>query len=179
MAAGVLELGNIPKGASRTSIAVFRLSITLRTRLGRKLRDAGDLTIVEWRILVGIATLAEATQRDLVRFVKAEQAQVSRCLKEMEKKGLVLSRRNRDDRRARLYEFTADGEKLFDRLLPQVTDHNHVTDAALNEEEIRQFLDYCERLATAAYATTANEKDEETPEWYGKRAKSRKSTQGE
>ncbi|MEX0347083.1 MAG: MarR family winged helix-turn-helix transcriptional regulator [Rhizobiaceae bacterium] len=176
MTAGVLDLGTIPKGASRTAIAVFRLSIALRMRLGRKLRDAGDLTIVEWRILVGISTMAEASQRDLVAFSKAEQAQVSRCLKDMEGKGLVLSRPNRDDRRARLYEFTAEGKKLFDRLLPQVSDHNQVIDAALNDEEISQFLDYCERLATAALGATVNESEEERPKWSGQPIKPNQST---
>ncbi len=176
MAAGILNLGDIPKGASRTAVAVIRLSRAVRIRLGSKLREAGNLNIVEWRILVAISTMTEATQRDLVAFAKAEQAQVSRSLKSMENRGLITSRRNSDDRRARLYKFTAAGGELFDVLLPQISSHNQVIDAALNEEEISQFLDYCERLAIAACGTAANENDEEELAWPGNRARLNQST---
>ena len=162
--AGILNLSTVPPGASRAAVGTYRLSRALRARLGNRLREAGDINIIEWRILVGVSTMTEASQRDLVDFTTAEQAQVSRSLTALENKGLITTRRSNDDRRARLYKLSAKGRTLFDSLLPQISTYNSAIDAALNEEEMTRFLDFCERIAKAASNIQVEESLEKMPE---------------
>lgn len=150
MSEATLHLDSIPPGASNAAVAAHRLSRTLRTALSQKLRQSANISLVEWRILVGISTAGETSQRYLVDFTKAEQAQVSRCLTSLIEKGLILSRRCDDDRRTMRYKHSESGGQLFDRLMPEIAQYNETVDRALNNAELNQFLSFCERIAATA-----------------------------
>jgi len=140
----------VPPGASLLSVVAQRLSRFLRSQLGRLLINTGDISLVEWRIYIGLAQHDAVTQKDLIAFTEIEQGQVSRSLARMEKRHLIKSRQSTADRRVRLYSLTETGRAEFDTILPSVTAYHEAIDRALSPEEQRQFLDMAERIVDAA-----------------------------
>ena len=150
MANGLLDLDFVPPGASVVSMATHRLSRLLRRELGELLSRQGNIGLPGWRIYVGLASLGDVTQKELVEFTKIEQGQISRSLAFMEDDGLISSRRCNDDRRSRRFALTAKGRNEFERILPSVAAYCDAVDCALSESELNLFLSMAERIARTA-----------------------------
>ena len=145
-----LQPEDFPRGMSLLAVSVFRLSRLLKSQVTRVVSQDKDINLVSWRILIGLWTNASATQRELVDFTKAEQAQLSRVLKQMEARGLIQAKPDPKDRRARVFTMTAKGKEKFQALLPFVADYADAVDAALDDVEKRQFFEMCEKIAHAS-----------------------------
>ena len=150
MSAGLLNLDEIPYGASALSIGTHRLSQLVRRELERTLSHHGKLSLIDWRICLGLSRSEATTQKELVKFTRMQQAQVSRSLLTLEKRGLIRSVRSEEDRRARLFSLTEKGQKQFKHNLPVVVAFCEAVDNALSAEEIKQYLEMSERIARAA-----------------------------
>ncbi|WP_165759831.1 MarR family winged helix-turn-helix transcriptional regulator [Falsiruegeria litorea] len=141
---------DFPKGMSVLAVSVFRLSRLLKAQVTRVVSQDKDINLVSWRILVGLRATSSATQRELVDFTKAEQAQLSRVLRQMEERGLIEAKPDPNDRRARVFTMTAKGKEKFQALLPFVADFADAVDTALDDVEKRQFFEMCEKIAHAS-----------------------------
>lgn len=147
---------NIPAGASRLAITVFRLARMLKSDITHVVSREPGVGLVTWRIFMGLSLAPEATQKELINFSRMEQAQISRALKELEARGQIASRPSQEDKRARVFTLTDEGRKQYNDLLPRMTDMAGAIDAALSPEEQEQFLDMCARIATAADQASNN-----------------------
>lgn len=150
MTASTLDLDSIPYGASTIAIAAHRLSQLLRSEFERTLSDHGELSLIEWRICVGLSRSTPITQKELVGFTRMQQAQVSRALLQLEERGLIESRPCNQDRRARRYSLTDNGRAHFDHNWPVAEAHRQAVDGALDPAEVAQYLEMSERIALAA-----------------------------
>lgn len=145
-----LEISDIPPGASLLSVVVYRLSRLLRAQTEQALSYSGELSVVDWRIVLGLFMRPSSTQKELVEFVLMHQAQVSRSLAMLEEQGLIRSERSMQDKRARLFSLTPMGQEIYEQNSPIITEFCEAIDQCLSPAETKLFLDMTVRIAQAS-----------------------------
>lgn len=144
-----LTLDDVPRGVSVLAIGVFRLSRRLKSAVNHVVSGDSFVGLPTWRVLVGLSMVASASQKELVEFTRTEQPQLSRVLKTMEMRGLIVAVPDPDDLRSKIFSITESGRERHKKLLPEVARVTEAMDAALNEEEAELFLSMCERVGLA------------------------------
>ena len=147
-----MSLEDVPEGVSIVAISSFRLARALKADVSWLIAQDEILGLVSWRVLVGLSIVTCATQKELVEFTKTEQAQLSRALKEMERRKLIAAQPSLEDARMKLFSATEFGRKKYQEMLPQATQFASAVDAALDPEERTQFLAMCDRISIASRA---------------------------
>jgi DNA-binding MarR family transcriptional regulator len=137
---GVLDLDVVPAGASSVAIAAQRLSRLLTGQLGALLAQQRNLSLVDWRICVGLADQPWISQTALVGFTKMQQAQVSRSLSMLEQRGMIKASRNKTDRRGWQFALSDQGRAYFEEILPVVAAYCRGLDQVLTDRELILFL---------------------------------------
>lgn len=144
-----LRLDDIPDAASLVHVAVERLFRLLRSQMAASLEARGS-SIVEWRILLMLRIHGEMPQKQLVAEVAMVQAQVSRTLAAMQRRGLVHAERSTGDRRVWLFTLTSSGLDLYRRIAPTMADRKVLLDNCLPADGLAGFLDGARTVARAA-----------------------------
>ena len=153
---GKMSLEDLPTGVSLLAIATFRLSRCLKSNVSRAVSQDDDISLVSWRVLVGLSLVPNAAQKELVEFTRTEQAQLSRVLKTMERRGLIASATDPNNGRGRVFSTTPVGKQKYQTLLPSVTQLSNAMDSALSQDEQLKFLSMCERIAEASQRAGEN-----------------------
>lgn len=95
----------------------------------------GDLGLADFRILRQLSKVDVATQKELAQTIPMEQAQVSRSLASLQKRGMVQSCTFPNDRRVRLFSMLPAGRVTFETVRPKVAEHNANLTAHISQEE--------------------------------------------
>ncbi|WP_267633120.1 MarR family winged helix-turn-helix transcriptional regulator [Frigidibacter sp. RF13] len=74
----------------------------------------------EWRLIFLLARAQRIDSLELGRRTTLDKVQVSRAAARLEEKGLITKTTPDNDRRLRVYGITAEGQALFNEILPQV-----------------------------------------------------------
>lgn len=85
-----------------------RLVRTMRTAWSAELVEL-DLTPPQAAVLRGVASAEGTSVRALARHLGGDPMNIKRCVDELERRGMVASTTDPDDRRPRLLSLTADG----------------------------------------------------------------------
>jgi len=99
-----------------------------------------------WLVLAALKESPWRTQLDLARAVGIEGPTLTRHLDGLEQAGLVVRRRDPEDRRAVRVELTEEGERLFGTLLQAVIRFNKQLTAGLGEQELERLRKTLARL---------------------------------
>jgi MarR family transcriptional regulator for hemolysin len=113
------------------------------------LAEAGGSTPV-WLVLLSIVQGKPGSQLDLARAVGIEGPTLTRHLDGLEEAGLVVRRRDPDDRRAIRVELTEAGERLFAELRDAAIAFNGKLTAGFDPVELDQLHALLDRLAENA-----------------------------
>lgn len=133
---------------SMTGPIGLRLTNTARV-LSRAFDDAlaeagGSLPI--WQVLLTVKSRAQGNQRQIAASIGIQGATLTHHLNAMERSGLVVRRRDPENRRVHVVELTEDGERLFHRLREVVADWDRRLRAGLVEEDLAAFERVLARL---------------------------------
>ncbi len=126
-------------GAETAELSPARLRIAV-ARLSRRLRPtaaAGPLTPSEVDVLRAASREGPTRLSSLAGFVGLNPTMLSRLIPKLEASGLVRLADDASDRRARLVEATAKGERLLERISRERNDVLSRRVAALSAEEQR------------------------------------------
>jgi MarR family transcriptional regulator for hemolysin len=119
---------------------------TVGRAFNEALAEAGGSTPV-WLVLLSIVQGKPGSQLDLARAVGIEGPTLTRHLDGLEEAGLVVRRRDPDDRRAIRVELTEAGERLFADLRQAAISFNDKLTAGLDEAELDGLHALLDRLA--------------------------------
>ncbi|BEV14660.1 MarR family transcriptional regulator [Herbaspirillum sp. DW155] len=117
--------------------------------------DRFGLSRDEWRILAALAEEGQMQASDLVPHTSLDKMQVSRALARMEQAGLVVRQPSPEDARARLVKPTAQGRKLYRKIVPMVQER---------EAHLLQTLSRAEREVLMRAMETIRERASHPPE---------------
>ena len=130
----------------------------LNQRLGmRAMRAELDLSLPEWRVLGTAHALAPATFQGICEALAMDKAQVSRALKELVRRGFVVTRHSAADARQLEILLTEEGAAHHAEGLATAERYNEADVADLSPEECRQFIDLLDRIAARVDIIAARE----------------------
>lgn len=131
------------------------------TRVARTLSRAFDDTLATaggslpvWLVLVSLKGRRHGAQRDLAEAIGIEGPTLTHHLNRMERAGLVVRRRDPDNRRVHQVELTAEGDALFARLLQAVVAFDARLRHGLDDAQIAALRRTLEQLRENATETT-------------------------
>ena len=116
------------------------------THAARQLESSGE-TVLAWQLLSHLVREGKSTQTALAAAVGQHAAGVSRLLEDLERRGYVLRRRDRQDRRRVYVEASARGKRRFQEGLPELVAAVDQALEPLAESERRLLRDLLRKVA--------------------------------
>jgi DNA-binding MarR family transcriptional regulator len=108
------------------------------------------LKMHEWRVITVLAQDGELTQQEIVGRTKMDKVTVSRAAQVLERRKLLRRVTNTEDGRSLRLSLTAEGQKLYARVVPAALELEAEVLGGLSEREIVELKDVLRRLETAA-----------------------------
>ncbi len=131
----------------------YRLSLAsnaVSQVIARAYEEHFGLKVHEWRVITVLAENDELTQQEIVGRTKMDKVTVSRAAQVLERRRLLRRVTNTEDGRSLRLSLTAEGQKLYDRVVPTVLELEAEVLQGLGEREIAELKDVLRRLEAAA-----------------------------
>jgi DNA-binding MarR family transcriptional regulator len=131
----------------------YRLSLAsnaVSQVIARAYEEHFGLKVHEWRVITVLAENGELTQQEIVGRTKMDKVTVSRAAQVLERRRLLRRVTNTEDGRSLRLSLTAEGQKLYDRVVPTVLELEAEVLKGLGEREIAELKDVLRRLEAAA-----------------------------
>ncbi len=122
-----------------------RAGARIATAFSEEVRPLGT-TLQEWRVLAALRERDGRRMGDLSDTTSIEVSTLTRLVDSMEKKGLVVRRRDAEDARAVLLHVTPAGRRLTRRVLPIADRYEAVALAGFNAAEAKTLKAALRRL---------------------------------
>lgn len=119
---------------------VNNLADRISTGLSRIYADEYGLSIPEWRVLANLAEHGVLNAKQIVSTTGMEKSKVSRAVKNLTERGLIVQRRKEADNRARDLALTAAGLALYGDLVPHALAWEGELLDCLSVSEYRDFM---------------------------------------
>lgn len=142
------------------AIETFRPSQGVGAHIGRARRtiveaiDAElaplDISHAQWIVVMLLGDGAASTAAELCKILIYDPGAMTRLLDRLEKKGVLRRVRAADDRRAVRLELTADGSKLYPRILQALVQVFNRLLRGFTKSEVRQLEQLLTRMADNA-----------------------------
>lgn len=119
---------------------VNNLADRISTGLSKIYASEYGLSIPEWRILANLAEHGVLNAKQIVSTTGMEKSKVSRAVKNLTERGLILQRRKDADNRARDLALTDAGLSLYAELVPRALAWEGRLLESLSVSEYRDFM---------------------------------------
>jgi DNA-binding MarR family transcriptional regulator len=122
------------------------ISLNYRAAQASTFRKLFDTGILEWRILLNLATLGPAPGRKIASVIGVDTAAVSRSLKILAERGLVLVERDETHVRRQIVSLTDEGLALYARMEPIAMEREERMLSIFSDGERDLFINLLQRL---------------------------------
>ncbi|WP_281545441.1 MarR family winged helix-turn-helix transcriptional regulator [Grimontia sp. SpTr1] len=109
-------------------------------------REEFDVSIPEWRILARLAEHEKLNAKDIGDLTFMDKSRVSRAVKLLEEKGLLLKVKDSTDNRVSFLSLSESGRDLYAKIAPKALDWEAELIDVLDTVEYRDFLRVMEKL---------------------------------
>jgi DNA-binding MarR family transcriptional regulator len=128
----------------------YRIAVLARgisASLGRKYRDL-DISIPEWRLIAHLAEVGTCSSGEICARTAMDKAKVNRAVMRLVAAGLILAGTSSRDRRVNVLKLTAQGQKVYEKIVPMALAHEEALLDALSEAEIKELTMIIGKLQT-------------------------------
>jgi DNA-binding MarR family transcriptional regulator len=94
-----------------------------------------DLTIPQWRILANLAQFGQSNAKNLCEQANMDKSTVSRAIKILVEKKLLITQINSEDKRAAILSLSESGKELYKKIVPEALKWEKELLASLNTHE--------------------------------------------
>jgi DNA-binding MarR family transcriptional regulator len=105
-----------------------------------------DISMPEWRVLARLAEHDKLNGKDIGQATFMDKSKVSRALKILEEKELILSSKNGKDNRATYFRLSDQGQNMYGNIAPKALDWEEQLIDALDVSEYRDLMRILEKL---------------------------------
>ncbi|GAB2187496.1 MarR family winged helix-turn-helix transcriptional regulator [Roseibium sp. LAB1] len=126
------------------------LAETVSRSFSRIYADTYGIGIPEWRVLATLGEFKAMTARDISQATSMHKTKVSRAVAALEKRDLLERDKNRDDQREQTLRLSAQGNAMYEEIVPKALAYSKSLEDALTEEQKTVLNDVFERLHQAA-----------------------------
>ncbi|MBK19289.1 MAG: MarR family transcriptional regulator [Rhodospirillaceae bacterium] len=123
------------KSADDILSAIHVLANMIGGAYGDHLDDAG-ITVPEWRVVLTLARYPRSTATEITDRWAMDKMAISRAIQRLEKSGTIQRKRNPDDRRSYRLSLTANGQDLYERILPVANERYQALVSTLTRREL-------------------------------------------
>ncbi len=123
------------------------LSQRISNALSAIYREQFGISVPEWRILANLAEKGELNPKEIAQQTSMDKAKVSRAIKELSTKRLVLKRGDDSDNRAYRLRLSDGGFTLYRKIVPLALAWEAGLLGALDATEYRDLLRIINKLA--------------------------------
>ncbi len=123
------------------------LSQRISNALSAIYREQFGISVPEWRILANLAEKGELNPKEIAQQTSMDKAKVSRAIKELSTKRLVLKRGDDSDNRAYRLRLSDSGFTLYRKIVPLALAWESGLLGALDATEYRDLLRIINKLA--------------------------------
>lgn len=131
----------------------YRLSVAsnaVSTRISQSYRKRFKLKVAEWRLIAILAETAHMTPQDIGKAGELDKITVSRAAAALLKRGLVAQDRNPEDGRSHFLSLTAEGEALYEQIVPAAKAMEDALLANFTAEDRTQLVRLLRQIEIAA-----------------------------
>lgn len=100
----------------------------------------------EWRLLSAIGRMGPQTARQIVDIIHQDKATISRAVKDLSDRALIVKLPNKKHKRSPLIWFSEQGKALYDKILPVVTSQAEDLTQVLTRDEKRRLCELLDKL---------------------------------
>lgn len=119
---------------------VLTLCQLLANRIGKAfvtVLETHNVSVAEWRVVLTLAQHEKACGQEITGRWAMDKMAVNRAIAGLKRRGLIETRKNRDDRRVVDLMLTARGRTLYEKLLPVANQRYHRLMAGLEKSEAK------------------------------------------
>ena len=109
-----------------------------------------DISHAQWIVVMLLGDGAASTAAELCKILIYDPGAMTRLLDRLEKKGVLQRVRTKDDRRAVRLELTAEGKKLYPRILEALVQVFNRLLRGFSRSEVRQLEGLLKRMVANA-----------------------------
>ena len=135
-----------PKLDNSIDFKLVRVVNKLRCQIGRQLKDL-DMTSEQWVVLARLWEQDGLNQKELAEKILKDQANMTRILDKVVKKGWVKRLDAVEDRRAYLLYLTDEGKRMVETTYPLVTQVKEKLESRLTDQEIKAVMSILDKLS--------------------------------
>ena len=127
----------------------------ISTALSAIYREEFGISAAEWRVLANLAEMGELNPKDVALQTAMDKAKVSRAIKELSARRLVIKRRDDGDNRAYRLRLSDKGLVLYGKIVPLALSWEGRLLDALDASEYRDLLRIIDKLSRRIEAGVA------------------------
>lgn len=101
---------------------------------------------MQWIALYHLGKDYEFSQKDLANVMHIKESTIARLIDRMEREGLVIRKKNDDDRRIMNVVLTEKGKTKRKELLPEGNKFNEIVSKDVSEEEMDIFMSVLDKM---------------------------------
>lgn len=106
------------------------------------------ITVAEWRVIAWVALDGTLTASEICKLSTMDKVKVSRAIKLLRDKKLVVERVNEEDNRVKHVSLTKKGEKLYAGIVPKAKRWEGELLEALSDTEYSELMNTFKKLTT-------------------------------
>lgn len=133
----------------RISFRLQRIGSLLTTQAVNLVKQAGGLTLNQWRMLSFLSARDHGSAHQLARIGRIDKATMSRAAAELQKRGLIISETSERDRRSAVLRLTQGGREVVNAVAPIMIKRQAELIDALTETERGELFRILDRLEIA------------------------------
>ena len=130
-----------------------RLQSQLSAQATDILKQHTKISLSEWRVLALLTDPTITFQKDVLKAMGLDKAQISRTLKRLSEKKLIILTSDKQDQRNRLVTITDEGKALVQKMVPIMLKRQAHLQSDFNETELINLFSYIEILEKKAGQT--------------------------
>lgn len=131
----------------------YRLSVASNAFsqvIARAYESSHDLSMQEWRVIAVLGDAERLTQQGIVAKTKMDKVTVSRAARSLEDRGIVRREANEDDARSLWLSLTAEGRKIYVKVIPAAVELEREVLRGFTAKEIADLAALLVRVEEAA-----------------------------
>jgi MarR family transcriptional regulator, organic hydroperoxide resistance regulator len=154
---GAKESSDVFDDRGRTVPWMARTVHRLYDAQAQKILDRENLAIAYWYYLRVLAERGELNQLELSKRVGIASTTAVPALDNLEKRGLVQRTRDPNDRRKYFVNLKAEGKRLVDEMLPELTDMISASLDGITQKDMRTFWKVMHQIETNLTQTSQSD----------------------
>jgi len=127
----------------------YRLSVASNKASGliaKAYQARFGLTIWEWRVIAVLGEGKALTAQAICEATAMDKVTVSRAIRALDERGLVIRKRNTEDRRASDVSLTSDGQGIYAEVSPLALNYEQALLDGFSNDERVQLMSLLEKL---------------------------------